>query len=227
MKNIINSHKSILFLDGLIDKKMLTSINMNVPLIAADGAFHKLKELNLIADYVIGDGDSIGKTYKENSKTTFLKDQDQDTTDFEKSIFFIQKNNLFPCLVLGVNGGEIDHIIGNVALLLRHFQKGFMYFLDSYNKNGFGLKLGIPTVGSLDLELDHKSTISFITFKPTYVKTKGLVWELDTELNLEKCLSLRNESRLKKINVFTSEKTLLVVDVTKYFKITKKKVSKI
>ncbi len=212
VEKILNSHKSIIFLNGSIPEKILPYINMQVTLLAADGAVHKMKELSIVPSYIIGDGDSVGP----EANCSFIKIEDQSTTDFEKCILFAKEKALLPSLVLGVSGGEIDHILGNAKALLKHGDKSSFYFLDTYMKdNKRGVKLGIPLRDEkITLSLKEKSTISLISFNNAYIKTKGLFWEMDGAIDPNGVLSLRNINASNFIEIDVKKSALLIVDIT-------------
>jgi len=217
MKNIINSHKSIIFINGnFLEKKILNLINTKVPLIAADGACKKLYKLNLTPTYVVGDADSYNK--KLNKKIINIKISNQDSTDFEKCISFAKKNNLLPSLVLGMNGGEIDHILGNAQVMLKYCNNFSLYFLDSYKINKkTGIKLGIPlNKEKLKIKIKTKSVISIIFFQNTTITTKGLKWELKNKmLHMDDILALRNINISKNVEIEIKKgKALLIFDIS-------------
>lgn len=212
VEKILNSHKSIIFLNGAIPEKILPYINMQVPLLAADGAAHKMKELSIVPSYIIGDGDSVGS----EANASFIKIEDQSTTDFEKCILFAKEKGLLPSLVLGMSGGEIDHILGNAGALLKHGDKSSFYFLDTYIKdNKQGVKLGIPLRDEkITISLKEKSTISLISFNNAYIKTKGLFWEMDGVIDPNGVLSLRNINASNFIEIDVKKSALVIVDIT-------------
>lgn len=224
MKNIINKHKSIIFLNGTRpDKKLIHFVNTNVPIIAADGAANKMLALRLKPSYIVGDGDSYKKHYKDHHKDVEIKIihvPEQDSTDFEKCILFAKNKDLFPSLVLGINGGEIDHIIGNIQAFLKHAHDLNLYFLDTYtkmNSKKIGIKLGIPlTNKALELELESECLISVFPHQNVMVQSSGLCWELGKfRLFVDGILGVRNVNvqKIVKIEVFEG-KILLIVDIS-------------
>jgi thiamine pyrophosphokinase len=218
MRNIINSHRSIIFLNGAFSKELINLVNTKVPLIAADGAAKKVYELGLTPDFIIGDGDSYQKKPNEN----FIKMKTQDFTDFEKCVFFAKKNNLLPSLILGVNGGEFDHILGNALAMLKHSKNFSLYFLDTYEMDNkkMGIKLGIPlTHEKLKLFIENKTVLSIIPFQDAIVKTKGLKWELKNKLlHIDDILALRNENLSKNVEIEIKKgKALLILDLSHKF----------
>lgn len=197
---MLNSHKSIIFLNGIIPEADF--IKIDVPLLCADGAAKRIK---FSFDYILGDMDSY---QKQDEK--IIKNFDQNFTDFEKALFFVKKKKLFPSLVLGINGGEIDHIIGNIQIMLKYIEIP-SYFLDSYDN---GWKIGIPIKGKKVLKTKKNSLISIITMEKTILSTKGLKWELRKDLlDPNGMMSLRNETMLDTIEINVLKgKVLIILD---------------
>ena len=220
INTIINSHRSIIILNGEQPaKELFTLFNTDVPIIAADGATHRLSGYGLTPTFIVGDGDSCGQQNPYPSATV-VQMADQDSTDFEKCMGFAKKSNLLPCLILGINGGEIDHIVGNMQMLARHAQGQNFYFLDTYPTvpgAGTGIKLGLPLdKQTLTLQLNPGCTISFMSFHDAVVQTKGLEWELNNQLlTIDGILSLRNRNTNDMVSfTLKSGKALAVIDIT-------------
>lgn len=193
-KTVINSHKSIIFLNGeLPSDAFLDLINTDVPLIACDGAANRM---SLEPTYTIGDFDSISAQLE---KVNVIEAADQNYTDFEKCLSFVKEEKLAPVLILGVNGGEVDHIIGNAQVMAKHGADVPCYFLDSYAN---GIKLGLPLVEHLSFNAQVGATISIIPFETTCLTTKGLKWELCNDvLCCKGTLGLRNEAAFEQIDI--------------------------
>lgn len=201
---------------------------MDVPIVAADGAANKLHAHNIIPTYIVGDGDSVQQLTKNNSNnitTTNVIIDDQNSTDFEKCILFAKDAGLFPALVLGINGGEIDHILGNIQAFLKHADNLNLYFLDTYaigtaKENIFGIKLGVPlTSKKLTINMRKKSIISIIPTHSVKIQSDGLFWELNNhQFTVNGVLGIRN---FNKNNVVTFDilhgKAVLIADVSETF----------
>ena len=199
VKRILNSHKSIIFLNGKLPiLKEYNYILKNRIKIAADGAANNIiNQGNIKLDYVIGDLDSFSDIGHPSIKRV-IKVSNQDNTDFEKCMDFIVRKKLFPTLVLGIGGGEIDHAINNIFALSNH-QLSDVFFFDI---NKFSKKLGIllNSKKSLNLTLPINSKISLIPFPNALVTTVGLRWELNKQqLDNSKFISARNYNIFEKI----------------------------
>lgn len=217
-ERIINSHKSIIFLEGsLVSKRIMRAINTKVPLIASDGAIRLMREYRLTPNYVVGDGD--GAPLKRIPRgIKILRERDQDTTDFEKCMDFVKRESLLPCLVLGMNGGELDHILGNAEVLLKHSKGQDFYFIDTYQKEGReGVKFGIAlTEKKKSFEFKKGTLLSLISFDEAILSTRGLKWELkEKRLALDGILALRNVTVEKKVSFSLKKgRALLIADIS-------------
>ncbi|MBN2479116.1 MAG: thiamine diphosphokinase [Parachlamydiales bacterium] len=223
VNKVINSHRSIIFLNGFLpDKRIINHINTSSTLIAADGAVNEMKKLDLIPDLIIGDEDSV---IHQNKNIKTIKILDQNYTDFEKCIFYVKEQNLLPALVLGINGGEIDHVLGNIQVILKHANNQELYFLDTYEKKSnseisIGIKMGIVLSNNkLSIDLKHQSTISIISFDAATINSKNLNWELENKkLNIDGVLALRNKNTKNSIELEIVEgKALVIFDISEVF----------
>lgn len=151
-----------------------------VHLIIADGAFKCAKALELVPDVVIGDMDSIDwdefeqYNYFHNGKIEFIKIDEQETNDFEKCLSYAQNNSFKNVLVLGLNGGLLEHTLNNWSVMSK-FTKGInlcTYELDRY---------AFIVDGNTKIHLEDNETVSLIPQTYLKVKTDNLKWELDNE----------------------------------------------
>lgn len=213
---IIASHRSVICLDsGEFDKKVLDFVKASAVVIAADGAANWMGEKGLKPQYIVGDGDSVSLTHPHPNAEEIYS-ADQNTTDFEKCIQFAQEKRLLPSLILGFNGGEIDHVLGNVQSLLKKSEGVSLFFVDSYYKRGStGIKIGLPlSKGSYRMAIQINATVSILPFCFCQITSKGLIWELtDQTLTQDGLLSIRNRASKKEVELQVKEgKALVIVD---------------
>lgn len=196
IETLLSSYKSVIALDSKEAAKV--KIREGIPIIAADGAANWID-----ADYIVGDGDSF-----ESDK--LIRIYDQDRTDFEKCIGFAKEKDLLPALVIGVSGGEIDHIMGNIQILLKHAEKSSLFFLDPYSN---GLKIGIPLEkGTFQIQMKPEATVSILPFGSCTLSTKGLEWELtDQVLTPDGLLAIRNRAKSKEAEFHVTQGKILVI----------------
>ncbi|MDR2158233.1 MAG: thiamine diphosphokinase, partial [Holosporaceae bacterium] len=111
----LSKYKSILCLNGDLICDLIGDINL--PIVAADGAANTLIQNGIEPDIIIGDLDSVD----DNTLLcrTHLKIDSQVHTDFEKALNFIEEKSISPAIVMGVDGGYIDHVLGNISIFSR------------------------------------------------------------------------------------------------------------
>ena len=63
--------------------------------------------------------DSFHHKISDYGNIDFIKYSNQNYNDFEKSILFIKERKIFPVLVCGLFGREIDHVINNINCLMK------------------------------------------------------------------------------------------------------------
>lgn len=193
------NYKSILCLNGNLPDA--TFFNTHLPIFAADGAANTLTKMGITPSLVIGDLDSINP---ENAKHLRLHPHyDQNYCDFEKSLMYLEKNNLLPTIIVGSNGGYLDHILNNVNCFMR--TNCVLYAPPIYGFNLCG-----NTTRSFTLPLDTK--ISLIGITNANVSTKGFKWDLNqTNLSFSGKNSCFNRSADKEIMVTVHHGNLLIL----------------
>jgi thiamine pyrophosphokinase len=161
--------KSVLVLDGNISSIQLIK-QYKRPIIAADGAANKLLEIGIVPDIVIGDLDSIDISMVSNFKIEIIEEPNQNESDFQKAMTYVTKKELVPPVIIGMNGGHMDHILNNVSILAQNK----CIFLD-YPIIGFTLEAN----DSISLSLPTHTKISIIGLSNCLITTHGLKWELN------------------------------------------------
>jgi len=110
----LGTYRSLICLHGALPERDFFSY-FDLPIIATDGAANLLYHHNITADIIIGDWDSVGVPIDERVKKIIIKDQS--FSDFQKALKFSQDNHLSSSIVLGINGGYIDHILNNISIV--------------------------------------------------------------------------------------------------------------
>jgi thiamine pyrophosphokinase len=174
-------------------KKVLKSFSKSV-ILAADGAGLKLLKKGVLADYIIGDLDSIKGIKKkiDFKNTKIIKIDDQETNDFEKNLLFAQEKGYENILIIGFHGGELEHSLNNWSVLIRYSRFMNLCIYDKF-------RYGIPIRESITLQTLPNEIISIIPQTYAKIRTKNLKWVLNNEA-LE--LGMREGAR----NVATSER---------------------
>lgn len=208
MNTYFNKIQSTLVLNGDIPLLRSLLFEMKGPIIAADGAAEKLALQGIVPDYTVGDGDSTTIT------KSMIRQNCQETTDFEKCLFFLEKMKAFPTIVLGLSGGEIDHVLGNFQIMLRYAERFSMIGLDSY-KDQERFKIIFPISSKLRIPVKPGKTLSIIPSHLACLTSRGLRWELGkTEIGTDAVLGLRNETTGKELSIDVHRgKVLMIYDL--------------
>ncbi len=107
-------YQSILCLNG--DLPHPDFFNHQLPIIAADGAINRLAKMGIKPHMVIGDLDSAEPELLEQNP--YLHLPSQETCDYQKCLAYLSQQQLLPTIVVGLNGGHLDHILNNINLFL-------------------------------------------------------------------------------------------------------------
>lgn len=138
-------------------------------IIAADGGNNHLLKKKIKPNIIIGDLDSIVKNIYPDIQ--YIELNNQDKCDFEKTMIYIQENQLNPSIILGINGGYLDRIIQNLNIFCQFENNIFI------EKNLLNFCLFNP--GQYQFNIKNNSKISIIPLNQAIVSTKGLKWELN------------------------------------------------
>ncbi|MBX9867578.1 MAG: thiamine diphosphokinase [Burkholderiales bacterium] len=101
----------------------LTDSNL---IIACDGAINQLASNNILADYVIGDGDSSSiDKIQLFAKNPYIKTPDQNSNDLSKAVNFLEQTfgTQHEVIIYAATGLREDHALANIALLLQYAQR--------------------------------------------------------------------------------------------------------
>jgi len=165
-KTELEQYRSILCLNGHLPEKTFF-LDSPLPVIAADGAANLLHQLGIIPEIIIGDLDSVSALPCEKSK--ILYKPDQNTSDYQKSLDYLKEHDLLPSIVVGINGGYLDHILNNINIFLE--TDSLLYAPPLL---GFVVKENTERLFSLP----YNTKISLFGIPNALVTSKGLKWEL-------------------------------------------------
>lgn len=191
---------SVICLNGELPDKSFFAQLSSLPLIAIDGAANNLVNQGLIPNLTLGDLDSIDNYHLD--KLNIIKLPNQDQTDFQKSLIYLNEKNLLPAIITGINGGYLDHILCNIGI----FSATNCIF---YSESQIGFTLAQDEI----LNLPINTKISLLGIPSAKVKTYGLKWELDNaEINFlenHSCFNRCAEAEIK-INIING-KILVII----------------
>ncbi len=160
----------------------------DLPIIAIDGAANQLMAMNIKPHLVIGDLDSVRKSILTNCE--IIETPDQNFSDFEKASVELTKKNLLPAIILGIEGGRLDHSLINVCILSTHFSTSVAI--------GDNFSMRILKEGESFFSHPIGTTLSIIPMPTVQLRTDGLVWDIcDQLLTFPDQLSLSNMTKNK------------------------------
>lgn len=163
----LTGYRSILCLNGCLPESSFFSKH-NLPIIAADGTANTLLKLGIQPELIIGDLDSIHQKILKNHKYLYLPDQN--SNDYQKAIFYLKENNLLPAIIVGINGGCLDHVLNNINIFMET-----NCLLYSPPIKGFVLR----EKSSITCALPPQTKMSLIGIPKATISSKGLQWELN------------------------------------------------
>lgn len=196
-------YRSILCLNGdLPDAAFFKAANL--PLIAADGAADTLENLGFSPQIIIGDLDSV--TPQTRAKNQVLHRPEQSTNDYQKSLAYLKTNNLLPAIVLGINGGHLDHVLNNISLFLE---------TDSVLYAPPILGYVLKAQSQYSYQLPHDTKLSLLGMPSARVSSTGLKWELkQSKLSFPGSNSCFNRTQQESITIEIEEGAALLLIYT-------------
>lgn len=104
--------------------EIISLLRKSRAIIACDGAIHNLTKSKIIADYVIGDGDSANEISDKIVKNPYIYIADQNSNDLTKAFNHACDNfPESPIIIFAANGLREDHSIANFGLLFEFGRK--------------------------------------------------------------------------------------------------------
>lgn len=174
------TNHAVVFLNGAFQKSKIIKYYLTKKsfIVCADGAGNSMRKLGLTPDLIIGDLDSIKLSnlkYFKSKGTTILKIDEQETTDFEKSLMYLTANNFKSVIVLGAMSDRTDHSLNNFSVMKRYFTLLDIKIIDNTFEIFFANE-------SKSLKCNPGETVSFLGFpKAKNVTTTGLEFPLKRE----------------------------------------------
>ena len=161
----------------------LSILNKADIIICCDGAILKLLEhTNLMADYIVGDMDTLDEENKLKFKDIIIHNPDQQTNDQTKAFRWALENveDISQIYILGATGEREDHTIGNISLLMEYAR--------TYDLEGRGINVEMvsdhATIFAVTdtCEVDCGEGRRISIFSPDNslrIKSEGLEWPTD------------------------------------------------
>ena len=182
-------YKSILCLNGDLPEKAFFESFSHLPIIAADGAANKLNKIGVNFLVAIGDMDSINPDLQVQK----IYHADQNLCDFEKALNYLESLNFLPSIILGMNGGEFDHVLNNTSVFMMNKYENIFYAAPLY-----GVKLN-KDLNNIHLPVNTK--VSIIGMPNAVITTQGLKWNLHKHQlsfpGFNSCLNISTSNNLQ------------------------------
>lgn len=195
-----------LFLNGSFVE--YSDIDRSVYTVAADGGVVNALKNKCIPDIIIGDGDSIQQIpaeYRFRTKSIpFEHAPDQDYTDIEKSLYFLEKHGFDHIKIFCFYGDRMDHVVAGLSSCSRFRDLYIEVFTDT------------QTITKLPMTYTIKcfpnETLSLLPYPiAVNVTTKGLKWELqDKTLSLGDLISISNVAVERTVAIQYTKGTLFL-----------------
>ncbi len=193
--------RSVICLDGILPDRSFFQMT-DLPIFACDGAANTLIAMEVSPDCILGDLDSISPLLSKEYPVLHLPDQN--FSDFEKTMQYLDARALLPSIILGVNGGCIDHILHNITIFARMAEHCLFYdppivgqILQAKGMHHFKRPLG--------------SKLSLLPTAAAKVSTSGLKWDLHNEMLLfPQKNSCFNRTEAQEVLIEVHEGTLLL-----------------
>ncbi|MDR1593630.1 MAG: thiamine diphosphokinase [Prevotellaceae bacterium] len=167
-------------------------------IVCCDGAAIKLLQYGKEPDAIVGDLDSLSDSLITKYHDRIFKDEDQETNDQTKAVYWCRNRNINPVIILGATGLREDHTIGNIALLA-----DYVDFTDIAMVTDTGIF--IPLNKSKTFKCRKNQQVSIFAISPeTKITTTGLKYEVS-----ERCFSNWNQGTL---NETLSDSFSIIID---------------
>ncbi|WP_297435092.1 thiamine diphosphokinase [uncultured Clostridium sp.] len=185
-------------------------LNCSDKTIAIDKGAEVFIDNNLKPDYVVGDFDSISEKYNDRIKNLekYIYPSEKDYTDSDIAIRLAFKLQATEIIMLGMTGGRVDHMLGNLGLLDRCLKNNVRAYIIDKNSKIFLVDKKVLLDG------EKNEVISFYPFGETVkgLNIKNAKYELeDYDLDPFESLCNSNEFIGGKMDVSFKFGKLLVI----------------
>lgn len=196
-------------LTAILQKKQYSMI------IAADHGLAAADRLNIALDYIVGDFDSVPVEVLEKYKKlgtpikTFPREKDQ--TDTQIALEFAIQQQPERIDIIGATGSRLDHVLGNIHLLLSPMQQNIIVNILDSNNRIYLMKESF----SLKKKEQYGNYVSFLPFtqKVTGLTLKGFKYPLYNIIYpFGSSLGISNEIVEEEAFVELSEGILIVIE---------------
>lgn len=163
-------------------------------IISADGASNKLRQLDIVPNYILGDLDSIDEVtlnYFQEKYVEFIKfNPEKDFSDTHICIDFLLDKGFKKIDIYGALGGRWDHSMANFGLMYYAYKKGIeLELLDRYDR------ARVCGIGEhISFKKENQCFSIFAVFEDAVVSLAGVKYPLNEyPLSRGESIGLSNE----------------------------------
>lgn len=141
--------------------------------ICLDGALAATLQNNITPNIVIGDGDSISDTLKEQYAHLLQLFTDQETNDLTKAVNYCIQKGLKRIKVVAATGKREDHTLGNISLLLEYIEDVHIEIITDYG-------IFTPITSTTEFESATGQQVSVFNIDNSPITSHKLKFPLDS-----------------------------------------------
>ena len=137
-----------------------------------DGGANEYIDRGNMPNIIIGDGDSLCESYRQQYASLIHHVPDQETNDQTKAICYLHSLGMRRVAIVGATGKREDHTIGNLSLLIEYMRMGME--VRTYTDYG----VFIPCRDACTFPCRPGQQVSIFNFTATDLKADGLAYPI-------------------------------------------------
>ena len=171
-------------------KQLIAQNNLKI---CVDSNLSFFKELDVEPDIIIGDLDTVDIN-KSSSKSTVVKEEDQNKTDLEKSLDYCIAQNIKDIYIIGATGKRDDHSFANIMIAQQYSDtlniEMISNFFQIFFVNGSKeiLEKKSRNLSMISLISDNKITTSGLEYNLSDQKLNSFSHGISNRIISDKCL---------------------------------------
>jgi thiamine pyrophosphokinase len=176
--------------------------------LAADSGADVVMSANKLADFVVGDLDSISQEAID-AHSRVIRDPDQDTTDCDKLLSLAGELGIDTITLTNVEGDRFDHMIGTVASAIRSHLNVRLALLQ-------GIGWVLRPNQAIEVRTEPGAGVALLPMMPSRgVVLDGVVWKLsNAEMSVDGLVSVSNRAEKETVRArIESGAALLIVEI--------------
>ncbi len=156
---------------GTVDHDLLRDLAAHgVVLVGADGGGDAIAAAGLVSDAIVGDLDSLADPQSWAGRTTLLRIEEQETTDFQKALY---STSAPVTLALGMTGKRLDHTLAALSAVLDVARERAVLLVDEVD-------VALAVSGAFQFDAAAGERVSVHPLLPIrFLISRGLVYPLD------------------------------------------------